>query len=68
MGIGFRYLLSLPNGEPADPAAFVTANPQWQAGDPFTAGDGSRWRIVAIEPNESAAVEFDALWTVEPLD
>ncbi len=37
-------------------------------GDPFPAGDGSRWRIVAIEPNESLAVDFDALWTVEPLD
>ncbi len=66
--IGFRYLLVLGNGEPADPAAFVTANPQWNLGDPFTAGDGSRWRIVAIEPNLSDAVEFDALWTVEPLD
>ncbi|MBA2298931.1 MAG: hypothetical protein H0W14_12950 [Actinobacteria bacterium] len=46
----------------------MTANPQWNPGDPFTAGDGSRWRIVAIEPNLSDAVEFDALWTVEPLD
>ncbi len=63
-----RYLLVLANGEPADPAAFVTANPQWNLGDPFTAGDGSRWRIVAIEPNLSDAAEFDALWTVEPLD
>ncbi len=34
-----RYLLVLANGEPADPAAFVTANPQWNLGDPFTAGD-----------------------------
>jgi len=40
-----RYLLVLGNGEPADPAAFVTANPQRRAGDPFSAGDGSRWRI-----------------------
>jgi len=43
-----RYLLVLANGEPANPAAFVTANPQWHPGDPFAAGDGSRWRIVAI--------------------
>ena len=51
MGFGFRCLLILANGEPADPAAFVTANPQWEPSDRFTAGDGSRWRIVAIEPN-----------------
>ena len=68
MPVGFRYLLVLANGEPANPAAFVTANPQWSAGDHFAAGDGSRWRIVAIEPNLSDAAEFDALWTVEPLD
>jgi len=66
--VGFRYLLVLANGEPADPAAFVTANPQWNPGDRFAAGDGSRWRIVAIEANMSDAVEFDALWTVERLD
>ncbi len=64
----YRYLLVLGNGEPADPAAFATASLEWQAGDSFTGSDGSRWRIVAIEPNLSDAAEFDALWTVEPLD
>ena len=58
----------LGNGEPADPAVSVTATPQWDPGDRFTGSDGSRWRIVAIEPNLSDAAEFDALWTVEPLD
>ena len=38
------------------------------SGDGFAIGDGSRWRIVAIEPNESLAVDFDALWGVERLD
>ncbi len=66
--IGFRYLLVLASGEPADPAVFVTANPQWNTGDRCTGRDGSKWRIAAIEPNLSDAVEFDALWTVEPLD
>jgi len=47
-----RYLLVLANGEPADPAAFVTANPQWNLGDRFTASDGGRWEDVPL------AVEF----------
>jgi len=66
--VGFRSLLVLERGTPADPAAFLSATSQRQAGDPFTAGDGSRWRVLAIESNLSDAVEFDALWTVEPLD
>ena len=65
--VGFRSLLVLERGKPADPAAFLSATSEWQAGDPFTAEDGSRWRIVAIEPGTSDT-GFDALWRVEPLD
>jgi hypothetical protein len=31
----FRYLLALESGEPADPAMFVTAVPDWHIGDTF---------------------------------
>jgi hypothetical protein len=49
---GFSYALTLPNGEPADPAVFVTAIPTWNAGDTFLAGpDLTRFRILEIEPN-----------------
>ena len=68
MSIGFRYLLLLENGEPADPAVFVTASPQWEEGDPFQAGDGSRWRIVRIAPELVGNAPFDGAWVVEPLD
>ncbi len=63
-----RYLLVLGNGGLADPAAFVTASREWRAGDPFTGSDGSRSRIVAARTSPVAAIGFDALWRVEPLD
>jgi hypothetical protein len=34
----FRYLLVLPDGEPADPPMFVTAVPTWSVGDVITVG------------------------------
>ncbi len=37
-----RYLLVLGSGEPADPAVFVSSNPQWNTGDRFTGSDGSK--------------------------
>jgi hypothetical protein len=38
--------------------------------DCFTARDGSRWRIVAIDapPPRLAEEGFEAAWIVEPLD
>jgi hypothetical protein len=66
----YRYLLVLPDGEPADPAAFVSSEPppRWSVGDTFTAA-GRSFRIVAIEPPVPAyppawARQFDAVWTV----
>ena len=64
----FRCLLVLRNGEPADPAVLAARHPMCAPDDPFAALDGSRWRIVDIKPNESLARDFDALWTVKPLD
>ncbi len=46
----FRYLLKLRNGESAEPEGFVSDQEQWRAGDVFSPEDGSRWRIVAIDP------------------
>ena len=65
------YLLQLANGDPADPAVYVEAEGrQWAPGDSFTARDGSRWRIVAIDAvsPELAAEGFEATWIVEPLE
>jgi hypothetical protein len=48
----FRFALFLENGEPADPAVFVVANPVWNEGDVFMPRGGERFRILAIEPLE----------------
>ena len=48
---GFRFALTLPEGEPADPAVFPTTIPTWDIGDEFLAGaELQRFRIVTIEP------------------
>jgi hypothetical protein len=51
----FRYLLRLPDGEPADPAAFVTAVPNWSVGETFMVAGGKQFRIVGI--NDEIDVE-----------
>jgi hypothetical protein len=64
----FRHLLVLPDGEPNDPAVFVTAVPNWSADELITLGDGEQLRIVAIaDPSdELAARGFRSIFTVEP--
>ena len=65
------YLLQLANGDPADPAVFVDDDDRtWAVDDGFTARDGSRWRIVAIDaaPPQLADEGFEATWIVEPPD
>ena len=48
---GYRFLLVLPDGEPADPALFPTVIPTWRVGDEFIAGvELTKFRILAIEP------------------
>ena len=59
---GFRYLLVLKDGEPADPAAFLTALPNCKAGDEFLAGtDLVKYRILWVaddDPPEGFAAIF----------
>jgi hypothetical protein len=53
---GFRYVLELPNREPADPAMFVSALPpeMWRPGDTFLAAyDLRRFRIVEFAELEN---------------
>ena len=50
---GFRYLLALENGEPADPGAFVTNDPEWRPSDAFVAG-GQLFKVLAVEAEVQA--------------
>lgn len=50
---GFRFRLVLADGSPA--GEFVTAVPDWKAGQKFLTGDGRRLRIVAVEPEPPGA-------------
>jgi hypothetical protein len=53
--------------EAADPAAFVSEEPDWNVGDTFVAG-GRSFRILDISDREIAEVSahtFEAVWTVE---
>jgi hypothetical protein len=67
----FRYLLVRPDGEVTDPAVFMTDVPTWKLGDVFQIGDGSRWRLLAVEADidlEFVAHGINAIWWVEPAD
>ena len=65
----YRFLLMLPNGEAADPPAFLTEQPDWQPGDVFVAR-GHAFRIVDTDAEIEFAgmILFDAIWTVERLE
>jgi hypothetical protein len=66
---GFRYLLAFENGEPADPAAFVTVVPDWRPGMTFVAPNGQLFRILAVESemDEERSAEKMGLLVVEPV-
>jgi hypothetical protein len=66
---GYRYTLALEDGEPADPAVFVTAVPDCHVGDTFVAPNGQLFRILAIEPemDEERSAETMGLLVVEPV-
>jgi hypothetical protein len=48
---------------------FVVAVPDWHVGDTFTASNGQRFRILAIEPemDEEQSTEPMGLLVVEPV-
>ncbi len=71
MGVGFKVLLVLPDDEPHDPAAFVTAVPNWTVGETILLAPGERLRILGIDTDVDAeliAQGFGAVFTVEPVD
>jgi hypothetical protein len=44
----FKFLLRLEDGDPNDPAVFVSVVPNWTVGETFLLGAGERLRIVAM--------------------
>jgi len=70
--VPFKYLLALPDGEPPDPTAFVTAVPNWSVGEEFMVSRGGRFRILGI--NDEIDVDgleelyergINGIWMVE---
>jgi hypothetical protein len=66
----FRHLLLLADGEPNDPAVFVTAIPNWSVGEIITVGNGEKLRVVRITDHVSHKLVdlglSSAVFTVEP--
>jgi hypothetical protein len=68
----FKYLLALQEGQPPDPAVFVTAVPNWAIGEMFMVGGGKQFRIVAKgedldELEELYEQGVHGFWVVEPV-
>ena len=66
----FRFLLRLEDGEPYDPAVFVTVVPSWSVGETFLVTADQRLRIVAQDfdlDDELVDQGINALFTVEPV-
>jgi hypothetical protein len=59
-----RYLLVLEDGEPADPAAYVTPRDEWDEGDTFVTPNGQLFVIVSFEVDVAAMQAFDGIWCV----
>ena len=67
----FRFLLRLENGEPNDPAVYVSAVPKYAVGETFLLGPDERLRTLAIDTDiDDELVErgFNAVFTVEPVE
>ena len=65
----FRHILVLPDGQPNDPAVFVTAIPNWSIGEVITLGDGEKVRVVGIADQIAyrlVELGFSGVFTVEP--
>jgi hypothetical protein len=62
-----RYLLVLEDGEPADPAAYVTSREAWEEGDTFVTPNGQLFVIVSVDADVEAMRAFDGIWRVRPV-
>jgi len=65
----FRYLLLLPDGEPNDPAVYVTGIPNWSVDEVIMLGNGERVRVIAIADqisDELVSSGLNGVFTVEP--
>jgi hypothetical protein len=66
--VRFKFLLRLDDGEPPDPAVFVTAVPNWTIGETFSTGRGDEWRILAIDTDDELVDQgINAVFTVEQI-
>jgi hypothetical protein len=65
----FRFLLRLEDGEPPDPAVFVTAVPNWTVGETFPMHHDREFRILEICIQllpEMLDAGFNGIVVVEP--
>jgi hypothetical protein len=65
-----QFLLKLEDGEPNDPAVFVSAVPNYAVGETFLLGEGHRLRILRIDTDiddELVDNGINAVFTVEPV-
>jgi hypothetical protein len=66
--MAFRFAVMQADGEPYDPAVFLTTEPRGSTGDVVMLGRDRRFRILDIAPpTAEAKAELDvvAVWTVE---
>lgn len=68
----FRYLLALPDGQPVDPAVFVTAIPNVKVRESFMVAGGKQFGILAMSDDIEELEELYSrgsygLWVVEPV-
>jgi hypothetical protein len=65
----FRFLPILEDGEPNDPAVFVSLVSNWTVGETFSLARGEQLRILAIDTeiaDELVDSGFYAVFTVAP--
>jgi hypothetical protein len=66
MPYGHQYRLYLPNGEDVGTATFAVMD--WNIGDTFRQ-EGVRYEILdMLQVPEAMGSEYDAVWTVTPLE
>jgi len=67
--VAFHFRLFLPDGE--DVGDFVTAAPDWSAGDEFFTGGRLRYRVRAVIPaddlDETDGNIYQGVFEVEPV-